>query len=62
MKKNGVQRNVFYKKDHMRNGKMEGVQSFANEKTYTCLYDEATQDMKYVWIKTPEFIRKGVHT
>ena len=49
-----------YKKKHPRNGKMEGVQSLNNKKTYVFQYDETIDDFVGRWIETPSFVRESL--
>lgn len=45
-----------YKKEHKRNGQMEGVQSLNNKRTYVLQYDEDVEDFVGRWIDTPSFV------
>lgn len=49
-----------YKKKHPRNGKIEGVQSLKNKKTYVFFYDDSVGDFVGKWIETPSFVRESL--
>lgn len=43
-----------------KNGKMEGVQSLRNEKTYVLRYNPEINDFVGQWIPTPDFVKKSL--
>lgn len=53
--------NGFLLKEKRQNGKINGVQSLNNQKTYVFIYDDRIDDYIGKWIDTPSFVQKSLN-